>query len=504
MLFFGQMSLLAEQNLRRIAEVSLLVAAGACLVFWMLRVGEAISFVTPYMIVTTGGEEVAFFPIWKFVQHQPIYVDPHRIPFTDTNYNWAFYTFYGWITQAFLNLLRLNAIWIPTIGRLISLGFTLLTGGVFYLARRDFVRAGFFARQPTAWAWIMIATLSPLVGFWSITVRPDIGALAFESAALYLILRYLREAKIRFVVAAALLFYAAWAFKQTSVTMLTGSALILLLLRRWRAFATLSGIWWFLAIVTLIVGGPTYRESVLLSQEHLPMLAQIGFGNAWIAGQRNPFFLPGLAGILFLSWRGFHQLRQKPIEAAVTLVVLFSFCFTLATSSKWGAGSYYYMPAAWATMLGVALKWEQMNSRWTLACLAACSWLLIGGIARGHTFYGDDYRHTDSIHRAVAEKLSHLPGPAFVTEDYSNLPWVQRIPPHFILGYEYDADRIAGIPFEGGGWEGLASEGYFGTLVTDQDNDLQPALLKAYELVDEYKDGTADFKFYRRIKSEPH
>jgi Dolichyl-phosphate-mannose-protein mannosyltransferase len=243
MLFFGQMSERAEDGLRKFAQICLLLAAGACLVFWLLRVWHAISFVTPYMIVTTGGEEVALFPIWKLVQHQAVYADPHLIPFAYSNYNWAFYFFYGWTTRAFLHLFGLDAIWIPTIGRLISLVFTVVTGGVMYLSLRAFLKAGFFASRQAAWAWILIVTLCPLVGFWSITVRPDIGALAFEAAGFYLVLRHLREPKLRLIVAAAILFYMAWAFKQTSVTMLTGSALALAFSRRWRAFLTLSGIW---------------------------------------------------------------------------------------------------------------------------------------------------------------------------------------------------------------------------------------------------------------------
>jgi hypothetical protein len=493
------MSQRAEEGLQKFAQISLLLAACACLVFWLLRVGHAISFVTPYMMITTGGEEVALFPIWKFVQHQVVYADPHQIPFAYSNYNWAFYLFYGWIASTCLHLLSLDAIWIPTIGRVISVFLTLLTGGVFYFALRDFVKAGFFAKQPAKWAWILIVTLSPLVGFFSVSVRPDIGALAFEAAGLYLVLWYLRKPKIRLIVVAALLFYMAWAFKQTSVTMLTGSALSLALFRRWRTFLTLSGVWWFLVLVTLIAGGPTYRESILLSQRNLPLQVQSGFGNALMAGEREPFFLPGLAAILFVSWRVLRLLRFKPIEATLALTVLFSFCFSLVTSSKLGASSYYFMPAAWTTMLGVALLWEQINSRWTLMCLAACSWLLIAGIAMGHTFYGADYRYTDSLHRAVAEKLSHLPGPVFVTEAYSDLPWVQRVPPNFVFGFEYEADYDAGVSFEGGGWEGLARAGYFGTLVTYRDLAFPPALLEKYQLADEYKDTNEDYKFYRRI-----
>lgn len=510
MLSSSQMSEQAENNLRKFAQVSLFLAAGACLVFWLLRIWNAFSFVTPLMIVTTGGEEESLFAVWKITQHQAVYANSHQIPFAYSGYNWAFYYFYGWITQAMLHLFRLDAIWIPTIGRVISLAFTAATGGIFFLALRDFVRAGLFASRKIAWAWTLIVALYPLVGYFSLSVRPDIGALAFEVAGFYFVLRYLRDSRFQWIVAAALLFYIAWAFKQSSVTLLTGSALTLMLFRRWKAFLTLSGTWWLLTILTLIVGGPAYRESILFSQKHVLMLARIGLNNVFMAGLRDTFFLPGVAGILFLAWKKRHLLKDKPIEVVLALVISFSFCFALATSCKAGALSYYFMPTAWVTMFGAALLWEQLNWRVTLPCLAICSWLMICGIARGHTFWTYDYRYVDAAHRAVAEKLRHLPGPVFVTEVYANMPWVQRVPPYFIVAFTYDYDRDAGVPFEGEGVEGLAAAGYFATFVTDQSEDqqkaedLQPALLKNYKLVDEYKDPYSDYKFYRRIEPGNH
>jgi hypothetical protein len=57
---------------------------------------------------------------------------------------------------------------------------------------------------------------------------------------------------------------------------------------------------------------------------------------------------------------------------------------------------------------------------------------------------------------------------------------------------------------EDGGWEGLARDGYFGTMVFDQNYTPAPAIVQKYELADEYTDGYADLKFYRRIGSDGH
>lgn len=502
MLSLALMSERSENILRKIAEFSLFLAAGACLILLAARIYFAISFATPYMLATTGYEWESTLSILNYVHHQAVYTDPHRIPFSVSYYNWAYYFFYGSITNVCLHLRHLDDIWIPTIGRLISLVFMFVTGGIFWLASRDFIKTGPLAQGPVALAWCIIAACSPLVGFWSITVRPDMGALALEAAGLYAILHYLRKQDERFIVLAALLFYAAWSFKQSSITMLTGSVLVLLLLKRWRAFFTLSSIWWLLVIVTLFVGGPVYRDNTLFVQLHLPMTISLGLENTLRAAGKNPLFFLSAAAVLIVTARQYRLLASRPIEAALALAVLSSCCFAFITSCKSGANDNYYIPAAWAAMLAFALISERMNLPARLVGLAACSLLLVCAVAlvpTGLTYFYN-YRDHDVTYRNLAIRLSRLPGPAFVTEPYSNLPWVQRYSPHFVIPDTYYFDRAAGIPLEDGGWEGLAAQGYFATLVFDENFTPSPSILQKYKLVDEYLDRNGDFKFYRRIE----
>lgn len=502
MLSLALMSERTENILRKTANASVVLAAAACIVLLLVRIYYAISFVTPYMLATTGYEWESIFSILNFVHRQAVYTDPHSIPFSVSYYNWAYYFFYGSITNVCLHLLHLDDIWIPTIGRLISLVFMFITGGIFWLASRDFIKSGPFARKPIAVAWCIIAACSPLVGFWAITVRPDMGALALETAGLYVILHYMRKQDERLIILAALLFYAAWSFKQSSVTLLTGSILALLLLKHWRAFFTLSSIWWLLVLATLFVGGPVYRENTLSAQLHLPMTISLGLENALRAAEKNPLLLLSAAAILIATARQFRLLASRPIEAALTLVVLSSCCFAFITSCKNGANDNYYIPAAWAAMLAFALISERMNGSLKFAGLAACSVLMVCAVAlapAGLTYFYN-YRDHDVTYRNLAIRLSRLPGPAFVTEPYPNLPWVQHYSPNFVIPDTYYFDRAAGIPLEDGGWEGLAAQGYFATLVFNEDFTPSPSTLQKYKLVDEYLDRNGDFKFYRRIE----
>ncbi len=492
--------ILTEQNLRRIAEASLALAAGACLVLWLVRIFYAISFTTPYMAVTTGGEEETLFSIWKFTQHQPVYTDPHRIPFAASLFNWGFYWFYGSVIKACLHALRLDVVWMATIGRLATVMFALLSGVIFYFAQRDLVKEGLFARPAVRWAWSLIAISSPLVGFWSLTVRSDLGALALECAGFYAILRYARKPSDRLILVAVIFFYAAWAFKQTQVTVLTGSVFSLLLLKRWRAVVILCSGWWTLVILTFRLGGPLYREIVVFGMRNLPLVLQRGVENAGLAMVRNLFLPFGLAAVLWMVSKRVHRVALNPVETAVTAVLLVSIGFAAVTGCKAGAAANYYIPTAWVAMLALAVLWQRIHARFTMAALVVCALVMICGIADAHAAYGA-YRYEDSLHRIVAEKLRRLPGPVFASDRYADLPWVQPTSPHFVLAYTYYVDRAAGIPFEGDGWEGLARQGYFGTVVMDYADPSLPALLEKYALTDEYRDGSSDIRFYCRIGS---
>jgi hypothetical protein len=443
------------------------------------------------------------YSIWSYLQHQAIYVDPHRIPFSASYYNWAYYLLYGWAAKACLHLMHLDIVWLPTIGRLITLGFALAAGGIFALARRDFKAPGSPLPRLTGCALWVIATLGPLVGFWAITMRPDMGALALECAGLYLVLRYVHGGNWLLVAAAALLFYGAWAFKQSQVTMLTGSVLALLLLKRRRAAFALSVIWCAAVAVTLVAGGPLYRESILFSQIHFPFTVSAGLVNLLRAEIKNPFLLLGVALAAVTGWRQIRWRAPQPVHTVLTVVILFSFGFALVTSSKTGANDNYYIPAGWAVMLALALNWEQMQRRWMLTGLTVGSWIMAGSIAlavTGWTYYYD-FRYQDVFHRMLAEKLRHLPGPIFSTDIYADLPWMHQDAPYFVVGFGYEYDRYAGVAPQAGGLEGLAQKGYFGTLIIDEDYVPEPEMLQRYKLVDEFKDPhDKDYKVYRRME----
>lgn len=487
---------MTKSLLGKIAEISLLAASLACLLLAAVRTCCAISFFTPWLITTTGSEDEALFSIWKLTQGLPVYADPRLIPFANSPYNWGFYTLYGSISAAALRILHLDSVWLPTICRILTLTIGMAGCGLFFLALRESGNARSFWPAYLLPAWSLLVITQPLSGFWLITTRPDIGAVILELAGLLLVLRYLRKPQCFTILFAALALYAAWSFKQTSISVLVGTSATLFLLNQWRALMLLIGTFGSLVAITLWAGGPLYRYCLLGTQTHFPLVISLGMENFTGALLKMPFTALALIGIPWLVFKQRGDIRtmtSKPAKLACLLTALNALLFESIIASKAGASDYYLLPLSiWAT-LWLIMSADRFTPRFLNLGLITASWLMIFGISL--VFLGKhgtyDRRDQHPRYAALAEKLAALPGPIFVTSNYGNLPWVQPHAPYFVISGFPGASR------EHGGWEGLEKEGYFGTIATaanDPYHHLTAAQLPLYQLIfqDRY------FEYYGR------
>src|SRR5436190_10388909 len=83
-------------------------------------------------LTTSGCEEEALFPIWKFATGQTVYSDAHAMPFSVSYFNWLFFLVYGGAAKIFVALLHLDFQAVPIIARLVTLGFALASIGILY------------------------------------------------------------------------------------------------------------------------------------------------------------------------------------------------------------------------------------------------------------------------------------------------------------------------------------------------------------------------------------
>ena len=264
-----------------VSTSSLIFGLGALsgLILLLLRAYQVISFNEIHHVVTSGFEEESLFAMWKYLHGIPIYSDPHQIPFAASYFNWLFYSLYGSFISATVNLFGLDEAWIPTIGRCITLcvvaigfcvNYQLFTSKKVNTHPLPFL----LAISLSAVLW-----LGPLIGFWAMTVRPDVIALFFDLCAVFYLLKYLPTHILVGVVSAALWCYLSWACKQVNIVMPVAIGLFLLVEKRWQAFILFSVLLGSCYALTLLLANYNLLKTLFFINTAIPLSFDVFFEN---------------------------------------------------------------------------------------------------------------------------------------------------------------------------------------------------------------------------------
>ena len=486
----GEASLLKRSLLQRILSLILvagcLLAAGSLVDGWIWSLER---------VTSTGCEEEALFPIWKFAKGQTVYSDPHSIPFSVSYYNWLFYSVYGGTAKIVLGLFHLEDGLLPVVARSLTIGFSLTCIGILYALLGRLTPSGFFGTRLVRLACSVFLVINPLTGAWLFTARPDIAALTCELAGLWWALRYVDTRKITPLVCALLAGYAAWSFKQNFVHLLGGLGVFLLLRRDWRALTLVASATVGLMSCTLLAGGQGFRHVLVGAQLNCPMNAEV----AWIYFRQATGLAPHLVaiaaglGIAIVLHRRRPQLKEFDLLAAIAIIAL---GIGFLGASKQGADINYFIPISifgvlWGLCLWHSSEESPSETRRVAhivhgAILAMFGLGILGGLvpqARRvateipHLFARESLAGGEQPPSGVNEEISRLkrhlkelPSPVFVTDRACNLPWIQGKAPHFVYSYMYPLDKKAGSKMEDGGIGGLIERGYFEAVVVMERN----------------------------------
>jgi hypothetical protein len=458
----------------RLVSSTALICAALSVVLLGVRVDGAISFAEPLQVVTSGWEQESLVALWEWLNGGAIYVSRLDIPYRWSIYNWLFYVGYGAGIEAVVGPLSLSDAWIPTVGRLLTLGA--VTAGV-VLAYHSFVAVLGHREphpRPLTFAFSVLVVAGPLVGFWAVTTRPDVGALILEIAAVAAYWRLQGRRPVAAVLVFCVLAYAAWAFKQTAIVTAVGLGLYLLARRRWTPMFVLAGTMATAWGATLTVGSPEYVKSILMADDKAVFSAAHGVS---VFVNFASKFVPGLLGaaaiILLLARSGRLAAAWRDNEALVFAATgtLAGVVLVAATTPRVGSSESYYFIVAYFVALFVlaglrSLATEGTNHRLALGALSL-GWVVqglavlavLGGLA-GVLSVRPIHEHM--IRNKIC--LDTLPRPLYVADIYLSLPWMTPGTPPFVLGYGYQTLRAAGRTMERGGIGGLIEEGYFAAL----------------------------------------
>lgn len=442
--------------------------------------------------VTSGSEGADAYAIWKVQRGLPLYEWPDRWPYAFTPYNFLFFRLYAAAASA----VGATGATLVLVGRVLTL--TAALGGA--LAQWRLMARLARPMAPTTEEGVVLGLLALVTwlapgftGWWTLTVRPDLPA---ETLALLGVIAYLRgldTGSRRMLVAASLSFAAAWAFKQVAVWTLTGVVLHALLWRRdWREILAVALPAASAMAISLAVGGPAYRYSVVTAQSINPvslvqaasMLGPILVQNAFAFGA--PLFAIALAWTGRRSSdpaRGADDLALRPGLTPLWVIAAVGLAAGFVAMGREGSSRNQLLEGfvALSTIAGVAslrvLRARPNETPDRLAGAGLCGLLLVCTlIVAAQVLLPNRYgrlAYTPSDRErgvAVAAFVRDLPRPLLTSDETFCQPWWStgdRYPAICLVSVYYDAARDRGL-LRDGGLEAMIGQRAFASLLLDR------------------------------------
>ena len=340
---------------------------------------------------------------------------------TPAIYNWAFYRTYGTVAS-FLDPYSPDTL---ALLRLFTLLGAVVGAGIITVVIRRHCNTPGPCAHATVPVLVAIGTvLSPFAGWWTLTVRPDVLAYTMEFAGWALADAGLRRGRRGWLLAAAICFAVAVAFKQNAVGFLVAVILVLLLTRRIRDAAVFI----LVPFVTLLVGwatqGPYYLEHTVNAVRSTELSAA-----SWLREAGTVALVVG--GGVFACAAAMVPIARRAAIQGVPPIFPFatSAMLGLLQLARFGSSRNYLIGAyvAAGVLIVQAAGSQSRRPAWLVPVLAAsiafqcsiaASYLTPWAPGRA-TVHGSP---TGQIARPAA--ADDLAGPVFSDDFLHSLPWV--------------------------------------------------------------------------------
>jgi hypothetical protein len=429
----------------------------------------------------TATESPMIDSVWRCMHHRTLYPWPFAPPFSLSLYNYLFYYAYA----SALRLIGAVDAGILTWGRQLTLVFALAGS----LAQWRLVRRLLALRGSANWLSLALAVglwlCTALIKYWALVIRPDVAAAALVMIALLIVAR-----QPRFCFAyAGMLLYLAWAFKQSVVLTFAALCVWLVWQKRWRDLASLGAVFAALVAVTLLLGTPEYRFSLLVAPR---MVAGFNFGLRWIlhtlgsgltAVSLNLFWIAAPFVLLrtakspcpILSAFSAERAESfKRIISLLTFIFGFALLAGLAGMGKVGATSNYLFEAfiAGSTLLQIAVftvPGRLVTGLMIFGCVQPA--VQIAGVAIGYHHQGNRDRVPIATApefaqaEALRNRLAAMPKPLFTTDEALQLPWISTTNDAPAFTFDPNFQQAARSRDQNGGVEGMLQRGEIPTVL---------------------------------------
>ena len=473
---------------RRAFSTMLALTTLVTLLALVVRVISTVRFGT---VVPAPIEGPGVYAIWKVQHGYPAYEWPTSGFFALTLYNFLFYQSYARI----LAVLGLQSAWLPVAAKLLTVLFAATGAAIQYAMTAGILkRRGLHANSAVLAAFAFCTWFSlGFIGQWTVYARPDVAACMFALAGFAVCVSVVDGRSPARLIAAGVLFYLAWAFKQSAIATLGGVCLYCLALRRSiRDVALIVVPFVTLVASTMAIGGEAYRYNVLVAPQ---IAGQQGWWPSfyWYRSVLLPN-LPVWVAVACALWRVLAALRagvatDRGLNSlfACTISVAFAFGFILLARNGTSLNHIFELwvvSAALASVTFITITSAENESPGKAYAAAAVLLALplaftVGQLTRSDRIIGivglgaraerlqlgseGEY----ATRAALRDRLRALPRPVYIDDEILGQPWHandDRYPAIVLDHVFYDAASAKDL-VEPGGVMSLVDRRYFGTVV---------------------------------------
>ena len=337
-------------------------------------------------------------------------------------YNWLWYISNSQLVALFENIFSLSDKYFANLVRVNNLIFSIISFIILFLI---FLKQKISHKINFIFCFFII--FGPLVGFWSISAKPDMAYLMFEIFAIYLVINNINKLNYKNILFITLVLYLSWSMKQTSI-ITSISLFIYLILKKDRIIFFYCFSFLTLIIITFSIGGENYINN-LLWLDAKTNFSLLHFFKLFFSSILKilPIFI--LAILILIKLNNEKKLATKNDNLFLfTIIGIACSMLNILLSYHIGSAPNYYFITSVYLLIFVMLKFKQIysfNSKFKtlfnlslIVQIVLINLVIFGFVGRTKPFHFDQVKNfkvcTSSIEKPIF----------FSKIEYYRLPWI--------------------------------------------------------------------------------
>ncbi len=432
---------------------------------------------------TSGYEEESLLILWYNFNNKEIYTNLLEYPYRWAPYNWLFYDFYSFSLKLINLIFDIHERSVINFFRLVTFFFSLIAFIFFYKSLKH------IKDENNLWTiFLAIFCIYGLsTGWWNLTTRPDLPALAIEIIGIYFFLKNINNISILNIIIISIILFLAWSFKQTALITFCSITLYLLIQRKFLKCFLLISILFLLVSLTIFLQNDYYFQSIYMLNASGSVY---DFDLNRIAKIINIFVLKNIL-LIFLGIYVVFKSKYLKFKENVFYLIGFSISlvyFLLVLSNKGTSDNHTFQIIIFLTLF----IYKNFNYKKNffyfnpIIFIIFITQILINSLV----LFNIEGRLKPAKINNVDEYLNcmkdNLINPVFIEKNYHALPWITKYEqPTFInfnYKFELEANRL-----EDGGFQALIDKGFYKTLILNKNSTFR---IRSYEVKKNCKDVT--------------